>query len=234
MRTLREAPKAAVLFVPGRAIRRRSKQKNLAAKRQELFDLAEEHGFCLQKTSYYKRELAAAVARRLQHRRGQLIYQSAAFSIPGFARHAALSLFPRQLLTSTQDVVQQEDKSLTWRSGTMLEVRHLLGDMLSHTSNYGAGLSRGLCTQSESVIRVLATVMPPMEISWVATPMGLHRLYINFVYLLADGTGELHAPKDPNRREIGLSAAQVQEIRRASWRMHSTCTRWATHSRRTG
>ena len=66
MRTLREAPKAAVLFVPGRAIRCRSK-KDLAAKRQELFDLAEEHGFCLQKTSYYKRELAAAVAQRLQH-----------------------------------------------------------------------------------------------------------------------------------------------------------------------
>ena len=51
--------------------------------------------------------------------------------------------------------------------------------------------------------------------AWVRGPSSLHRLYVNFQYVLADGHGELHPPKDSNRNEIALTPAMEAEFRAA-------------------
>ena len=66
------------------------------------------------------------------------------------------------------------------------------------------GASKALQAPSEPVIRVLATMMPPVEISHVVLARGVIRLQINMMFVLIDEHGEMHAPKDNERREIEL------------------------------
>eukprot|EP00965_Chrysotila_dentata_P185048 6109208-Pleurochrysis_carterae.AAC.1 len=61
---------------------------------------------------------------------------------------------------------------------------------------------------SERHVRVLATVMAPLEMSWVQMASGQERLYVNLLYALCDEVGELHLPKDDSRRELALTQAQ--------------------------
>ena len=189
-RKLRKAPKRTNRFAmavspPSAA----AKKKALLEKQRSLFALAREMGFCLEKTCYYESELSSAVAKRLQTRRGQHIYQNTSFRLPGFPRHAAESMFPAALL-------QAQEQTLTWVATNVKEVRELFGELLmQHKQGFTTGLSRGLCTQSETCIRVLATIMPPVQISWSRMACGLHRLYVNMIYLLCDENGDLHKPK---------------------------------------
>jgi hypothetical protein len=67
-----------------------------------------------------------------------------------------------------------------------------------------SGLTRGLQTESEYACRVLASLLTPLEVSWVSMLRGVDRLYINFMYALVTDTGEFHSPKDDQRREIAL------------------------------
>ena len=61
------------------------------------------------------------------------------------------------------------------------------------------------------VVRVLATPMPEVEISWVDVT-GVDKLYINFQYVLWDGDGELHPPKE-EKREVLLAPELLTALR---------------------
>jgi hypothetical protein len=85
--------------------------------------------------------------------------------------------------------------------------------LLAMQSTYAcAGSSRALRTASENVIRVVATPMPEVEISWVNVDK-TDRLYVNFQYVLWDEHGEMHPPKDPNRNEVELEPALETALR---------------------
>lgn len=74
------------------------------------------------------------------------------------------------------------------------------------------GASKALKSASQPWIRVLATIVAA-EFSWVAMTAGTDRLHVNFMYVLADETGEISLPKDVNRREIAMGALTLQNIR---------------------
>jgi hypothetical protein len=175
-------------------------KRELRAKRQQLFELAESLGYCLEKTSYFKQEFATSIARRLINRRGNFIYQATDFSIPGFSCHAAASMFASALLMQPLADLVEEQQTVTWRATTSAQVRLMLGTLLTDLKGPTAGVSRGLRTASESCIRVIATLIPPLEVSWVRVASGLHRLYVNMIYVLSDEAWEMHFPKDANRR----------------------------------
>ena len=102
-------------------------KKALLEKQRTLFAMAKEVGYCLEKTSYYEAELAAAVATRLQNRRGQNIYQNTSFNLPSFPRHAAQSLLPEALLQPQH----QGSNNLCWLATNVKEqVRELFGESL--------------------------------------------------------------------------------------------------------
>lgn len=96
----------------------------------------------------------------------------------------------------------------------MDEVLAAFGSHFEATGRMCAGLTLGLQTASEAVIRVVATMMAGVEISHVPLARGVERLYINFLYILADETGEIHPPKDANRVEMALLPADEAELRR--------------------
>ena len=171
-------------------------KRELRAKRQQLFELAESLGYCLEKTSYFKQEFASSIARRLINRRGNFIYQATDFSIPGFSCHAAASMFASALLMQPLADLVEEQQTVTWRATTSAQVRLMLGTLLTDLKGPTAGVSRGLRTASESCIRVIATLIPPLEVSWVRVASGLHRLYVSMIYVLSDDAGEMHFSKD--------------------------------------
>jgi len=69
-------------------------------------------------------------------------------------------------------------------------------------------VTRALKTPQEKKIRVLSTIMSPLEISWAK-----ETLFLNFSFVLSDEAGELHPPKDNDRKEIAIEPAEVTAIR---------------------
>ena len=148
------------------------------------------------------------IASRMINRVGAFVYQAAAFNIPGIALKASMAMLPATMIAE-----QVEGKHTTWRAETITEARVLLGTMLSDWNKNCCGLSKLLQTPSERAARVLATLMPPIEISWVCVSDGRERLYVNMEYCLFDEDGEMHVPKNMERKEKELSPEQQQEMR---------------------
>ena len=145
---------------------------------------------------------------KMVNRLGTFVYQSAAYNLPCISRHSAMQMFPKSMLQEGGG-----DAQLTWRAETIAHLRVMLGTMLTDWDSRCAGLTRLLQTASERVARVVATLKPPCEISWVQLTDGRNRLYVNMEYCLFDCDGEMHPPKDSERREIAMTQEQVQEMR---------------------
>ena len=173
----------------------------------QLITLAKELGYVVQKLNSLGEELARAISTKLVNRIGASVYQSAAFSLPVFPLQAAQELLAPACITTRTNAV------VTWRADTMASLRSLLGDFLSQHDPQVKGLSRAQQSPSERAIRVLATLIPPVEISWVRSH-SREKLYVNLLYVLSDDVGELHKPKDSQRREIQFTQAEESEIRR--------------------
>ena len=171
----------------------------------QLFTLARELGYALSPLDALRRELSFSISTRLVTRLGIDVYQTAAYNLPLFPREAALQIFPDALKTRDQPSV------VTWRLETCADVVSTLAPIL-RLSERCAGVSRALLKPSENVIRVIATLMPGIEISYVKKS-GLDRLFVNFMYILSDQAGELHPPKDNDRLEIGMSDDLTREMR---------------------
>ena len=174
---------------------------------RHLQSMASELGYVLTSKRSWQVELALSISQRLVNREGAFIYQSAQYHIPGFPLEMA-----REVLSAA--LIQKDTKScVTWKAETMTEVRTLIQGALEHAPAM-TGLSKPLQKPSERVIRVLATLIPDMEISWVREGLGREKLYVNFMFVLSDEDGEVHPPKDSKRNEIAFSQRESSEIRR--------------------
>uniref|UniRef100_A0A7S4BSU0 Uncharacterized protein n=1 Tax=Chrysotila carterae TaxID=13221 RepID=A0A7S4BSU0_CHRCT len=169
-----------------------------STKLQQLKDLAAKLGFVVQPVQSFKRLFVKSVTNRLKMREGSFVYQSAAYHLPNFPREAATSLFPLHRLT------EQSPKGLTWSLSTTRKISEFMREMLTSPPTSTAGTSRALLKPSERHLRVLATLMPPLEVSWVQMEKAQQRLYVNMLYALCDKAGELHLPKDNARQELAL------------------------------
>lgn len=171
----------------------------------QLIALAKEFKVVLSSLETCRMELSHSISTRLVTRVGIDVYQSAAYHVPMFPREAALQIFPDRCKTVDSVAV------VTWRLETRGDVVEALAPIL-RLSERCAGVSRAHQTPSELYIRVIATLLPGITISWVKKS-GLDRLYINFMYMLSDESGELHPPKDGERREILMEPEEVREMR---------------------
>ena len=206
---LRPKPRSPDWFAPPAVTSEADCLKTTAA--AELRQLAELHesarrlGQICFPLQNYRKQLAQSIARRMSQRLDDFIYQSAAFSLDNFPRQAAEEILPEYML------VQPTTPSVkTWRATTHSEVMAMVSPLIEMSDYFCAGGARALRTPSERVVRVVAMIVPNVEISWVAS-QGMERLYVNFQYVLADEDGEVHPPKDPNRREMELE--EVTELR---------------------
>ena len=156
-------------------------------------------GMVLASVSSLEIALAMGMTRRMRPRSAMQVYQSVAFSLPNFPRQAALDIFPRSQL-----VTKKEAATLTWKFVSISEVSGFFDRVLQLSGRHCSGMSMGLKTASESVIRVIAFILPTVEISYLPR-QGIDTLYVNFLYVLLDEDGEMHPPKDSERREIDIS-----------------------------
>ena len=177
-------------------------------KEDEMHALAQSLGFfCLSSTQFLL-DLASRIKDAMKSRGGTFVYQSAAFSADNFPLELARQVFALATTDSTTP-----SGTSTWRLDSSAQTAEVFGSIFEDAPACCSGCSKAFKSQSEPVIRVLATIMPGAIISHVVLPSGKVRLYVNFNYVLSDEAGELHPPKDKNRNEIELTPQEVHEIR---------------------
>ena len=105
-------------------------------------------------------------------------------------------------------VIQSTPTLKMWEVKSMAAVARVAGPLIASSKFYSAGATRALKTSSERVIRVVATMIPFLRLKWWRDC-----IYYEFQYVLADGTGEVHPPKDGNRNEIEIEEPLYTEVR---------------------
>lgn len=154
-------------------------------------------------------EIGRAIGRRMVKRVGDKVYQMLTCTLP---------YFPRQLLRETIPVacvMEDTTKSMRWELATTSEVAEVLGPLLQRSGYVCAGSTKAFRTKSERVIRVVAKLMSPFEISHEVSSFGVERCYLNGMYVLVTQDGEMHFPKDNERRELSVSLKERVELRAA-------------------
>ena len=147
------------------------------AQETALFEQAALLGYVCQPLSGLKAELATTIARRLVNRTGTDVYQAAAFVLANVPRAAAEQLLPPQHLKEGTP-----PGTTTWSIESVDDVRTALGPLLAcESSSACTGITRALMKPSERCVRVVATLMPPVEISHVETAGGRNLLYVNLM-----------------------------------------------------
>lgn len=162
-----------------------------------LMRMAEALGYSLLPVKKLRKEIATAIGTRMRKREGLELYQTLAFTLPAIPKHGLDQILPRQLVA----VSGTEGRKTTWVATTYPQIRMILEPLLSECDFFCVGITRGLKTKSERVIRVIAMPIPVVEFEHAEQARGLDRLTINMQYVLATETGELHKPKDERRRD---------------------------------
>ena len=136
--------------------------------------LAMQLGYSVQPIKTWEVELAARISQHMVNREGAFVYQSAAFTIPCFPRETAMRLFPKELIALSCR------RQLTWTASSILSLRQLLGPVLTHAPKM-IGITKSLMKPSERVMRVVATIIPDVELSWLMVDKR-EKLTVNFLY----------------------------------------------------
>lgn len=174
--------------------------------------LANEHHFSCVPKEKLLAELGHALAKRMIKRRGDQVYQMLAFSLPYFPRELLKEIFPKESLT------EESPKKVTWELTSVSEIASAIAPLLQKSSYPCAGSTKAFRTKSERVVRVVAKMMPPMEVAHEVSSSGMERLYLNGMYVLATENGELHFPKDNQRRELLIETKLEQALREETLR----------------
>ena len=158
-------------------------------------------------------QMAAAVgtsmASRMCTRGSNFVYQLASGSVQLIPKSAVEQLMPAAFL------VESTTKKMTWRSGpsSMANVRAMAAPLIQQAATkHCAGLTKGLISASERVIRVVLTMMPEFEVKWMMF-QGVEVVRYEFQYVLAGESGDLKPPKDGNKIEIALTQELEADLR---------------------
>ena len=168
-------------------------------------------GFQVTPQRQVEQEFILSIAKRLVPRLGSNLYQVASYVLEGYTLNSV-----RALMNNLYEEGVGTPTSVRWHVPTFKELSGLLGDRMEALPTMSAGISRGQMAPSESCIRVVATMLPPMELSWWQPPTGRGRLQVQFMYALVMGEGDIHPPKDNKRREMSLSARELASLKVAT------------------
>ena len=147
-------------------------------------------------------------------RLGDNVYQMFSYSIPNLPRPVLHELFPAESMTA-----EETEATATWSldevSTLTAAVAPIFGCGRAEASGFFcAGSSRAHQTKSEPVMRVLAKLMPPLEIWHVVLNSGLERTYVNGMYALVTESGEMNWPKGKERKEIQVEPHVEASLRK--------------------
>ncbi|KAL1530231.1 hypothetical protein AB1Y20_001146 [Prymnesium parvum] len=128
-----------------------------AQKEAQLLALAIELDVVLMPIKRLVKQLGHAMLSRMCAREGMNVYQTMDFTLPNFPLSAA-----RRILSAA---TQMEKGTATWKWMTFPAVAAMFGPLFQECDFICAGSTRALRTDSEPVIRVLATLLPGVQIS---------------------------------------------------------------------
>ena len=102
---------------------------------------------------------------------------------------------------------------MAWALKSVAALSAMLGPFFTASTFVCAGATRAFRTPSQPVIRLVASLLPDMEVSQVRLPLGKTQTYLNGMYALMTEHGDIKWPKDNTRREIQFSEAEEKELR---------------------
>ena len=174
----------------------------------QLQALASDFGLVLASRPALRASLARSVGQRLVSRAAGAIYQGAGYSLQNIPLNYATQIFPAECLVDTGS-----SSCTTWRLESREHMLACFPPLLAESGYTCAGLTRMLREPTEPVFRRAATLMWPAEISHELKSTGEEKLYLNFQWVLFDEFGELHPPKDNNRREVSIGPEKTFALR---------------------
>lgn len=153
-------------------------------------------------------EMGRSIARRMVKRTGAHIYQMLTCSLPYFPRDLLREIIPQTC------VKEETAKIIHWELTTVTEVEQVLGPILEKSGYVCVGSTKAFRSKSERVIRVAAKLMCPFEITHQVSGFGAERCYLNGMYTLVTQDGEMHFPKDNQRRELAVPMEEQLALRK--------------------
>ena len=127
-------------------------------------------GLCVTPQQQMEQDFFLSISKRMVPRMGSNVYQMVSYTLEGFPAEAVRALIPNEFQAAHSTSTHVE-WSLDFQA-----MRRVLGDqMAALRKNLSAGISRGQMAPSESYIRVVATMLPPLEVSWWQPPLGRGR-----------------------------------------------------------
>ena len=171
----------------------------------EFLDYAKKRGWVVQPIERLRSEARLAIVTRLQNRTSADCYQAPAFFIRGFPKAAAEQIWG----FFEEPVKSSRGRVLTWAVDAPEACAKMVLDLEGCPRSFkGWGASRLLGSG-----KTIATVVPDLIISHVTTHNGREVLHISFSYVLFQDTGEMHFPKDANKKQIGIAPADEVRLR---------------------
>jgi hypothetical protein len=173
--------------------------------RAQLMEMAAKYGFSLMPSTVMLQSLGNGIKSRMQQRLGDKVYQMATFSLP---------YFPKALLeTYLPETARSEEGGVsTWLMDTMHKLAAMVPIMEAACDSSCKGLARFFKPKSAPVIRVIALLIPDLEISYTPIDSSVGTVAVNMAYALITESGESHWPKDNQKREIAYDQATVDEV----------------------
>ena len=125
-----------------------------------LEEMAAEMGVVVYPVKRLKVALSRAMWSRMRNRRASYISQSVAFKMENFPMSAAEAILPPSRMISGTP-----SGTTTWRLKSLASLVSFMRKMGSGVGGKVAGVSRALKTKTESVSRVVSTILPGLEIT---------------------------------------------------------------------
>jgi hypothetical protein len=123
---------------------------------------------------------------------------------------------PREVLEAiflASYVTYETEECKTWTLTSCEAIAAAVAPLLAVSGYVCVGSTKAFRTKSQRAIRVVACLIPDFEISHAKTKEGLDRAHLAYMYVLATEHGELHWPKDSERREISFDAETELSVR---------------------
>ena len=153
-----------------------------------------------------ERTIVRELVKHMAARKGENVYQVASFSTPILSGEGMESRLGKP--------TSKTNSGAEWQMHSFKDLSTTLVPLLKTCLELPiCGVSKPLKTKSEKYVRVIATLLPPMEIIVSTDVMAMDMLFVNLMYALIDEDGEIHPPKDTDRREMKLSSSLVSELR---------------------
>ena len=172
--------------------------------------LAAREGCVVQKKKPVDVEFASSIAARMGKHLGKEIRQVGQFDLPLSRSYLESLNLPVECRS-----VDPPPNCVEWDMTTVEQLVSALKPLLSdHASGYRcAGISRALKSASEKKIYSVSTLMPTMELSGCLLARGVERTRVQFMYILTDQEGSVHAPRDEKNRIIAIESNLKKELR---------------------